>query len=62
MFDNADLYGTNWRKHYFDALSCYGTRYTSNWRTGEHSSNKLYMIFEQCRTMGSRVLNFLLVA
>ena len=23
MFENADLYRTNWRKRYFDALSCY---------------------------------------
>ena len=41
MFENADLYRTNWRKRYFDALSCYRTRYTSLWRTGDHSSHTL---------------------
>ena len=28
MFENADLYRMKWRKRYFDALSCYRTRYT----------------------------------
>ena len=29
--------------------------------SGEHSNNKLYMIFRQCGTMGSYLLNFLSV-
>ena len=37
MFENADLYRTNWRKRYFDPLSCYHTRhiyvYMENQRT-----------------------------
>ena len=41
MFKNADSYRTNWRKRYFDALSCYRTRYTFIRRTGEHSNHKL---------------------
>ena len=36
VFENADLYIMNWRKRYFDALSCYFARYTFIWRTGEH--------------------------
>ena len=62
MFENADLYRMKWRKCYFDALSCYRTRYTFIWRTGEHYNHKLQMIFQQCGTMGSCLLNFLLVA
>ena len=41
MFENADLYRTNWRERYFDALSCYRTKYTFIWRTGEHTKHKL---------------------
>ena len=41
MFENADLYKTNWQKIYIDAVSCYRTRYTFIWRTGEHSNHKL---------------------
>ena len=41
MFENADSYRTNWRKLYFDALSCYRTRYTFIRRTGERSNHKL---------------------
>ena len=41
MFENADLYRMKWRKRYFDALSCYHTRYTFIWRTGEHYNHKL---------------------
>ena len=41
MFENADLYRMKWRKRYFDALSCYRTRYTFIWRTGEHYNHKL---------------------
>ena len=62
MFENADLYRTKWRKRYFDVLSCYRTEYTFIWRTGEHHNYKLYMIFQQCGTMGSCLLNFFLVA
>ena len=25
MFESSDLYRTNWRKRYFDALTCYRT-------------------------------------
>ena len=41
MFEKADLYRMKWRKRYFDALSCYRTRYTFIWRTGEHYNHKL---------------------
>ena len=41
MPENADLYVTNWQKRYFDALSCYRTKYPFGWRTGEHSNHKL---------------------
>ena len=51
----------NWRKRYFDDFSCYRTRYTFIWRAGEHSYHKLQVIFQQCETMGSCLLNFLLV-
>ena len=40
-FENADLHKTNWRKQYFDELSCYCTRYKLIWRTGEQSNQKL---------------------
>ena len=33
MFENANLYRTNWRERYFDGLSCYRTRYKFIWRT-----------------------------
>ena len=59
--ENADLYRTNWRKCYFDALSFYLIRYSFLWRTGKHSNHKLYLIFQQCGIMGSCLLNFLLV-
>ena len=49
MFENAHLHRPNWRKRYFDALSCYraryfdalSTRYKFIWRTGENSNHKL---------------------
>ena len=41
MFETADLKRTNWRKRYFDALSCYRTWYKFIWSTGEHSNHKL---------------------
>ena len=44
-FENADLERTNWQKRNFDALSCYRTKYTFIWRTGEHSNHKLQMNF-----------------
>ena len=44
MFENADLYRMKWRKRYFDALSCFRTRYTFIWRTGEHYNHKLTTI------------------
>ena len=43
MFENADLCRTNWQKRYFDALSCYRTRFSFIWRTGKHSYHKLYI-------------------
>ena len=61
MFENSDLYRMNWRKRYFDAFSCYRTQYTFIWRAGEHSYHKLQVIFQQCETMGSCLLNFLLI-
>ena len=54
MFENADLYRTNWRERYFDAFSCYVTRYTFIWRTVEHSSHKLWMIFLQCGKLSAK--------
>ena len=62
VFENTDLYRTNWRKRYFNALSCYPTRNMLIWKTGEHYNHKLLMIFQQCKTMGSCLLNFLIVA
>ena len=41
MSENSDLYRMNWRKCYFDAFSCYRTRYKFIWRDGEHSYHKL---------------------
>ena len=62
MFENADLWRTKWRKRYFDVLSCYHTKYTFIWRTEEHHNYKSWMIFQQCETMGSCLLNFFSVA
>ena len=58
MFENADLYRTKWRKRYSDVLFCYRTKYTFLWRTGEHHNYQLQIIFQQCETMGSCLLNF----
>ena len=54
MFENADLYRTNWRKRY--TFTIVRDIKQSIWRTGEHYSQKLYMIFEQWGTMENCVL------
>ena len=62
MFENADLYRTNGESAilmHFHAIV--PDIYTSIWRTGDHSSNKLYMIFEQCETMGKSCTKFLVI-
>ena len=41
MFENADLHRMKWRKRYFDVLSCYRTKHTFIWRTGEHHNLKI---------------------
>ena len=61
MFENADLHTKNWRKRCFDALSCCRIR-SSKEPANIPLKHKLLLIFQQCGTVESCLLNVLSVA